>query len=197
MTLDVICDVTIAGDASTLEAIRATLKETFEQSVSKFGLACESFEVLKNEPDAIQVFFTTRYEPPVLAMKPIAHQFPGLVFTLTYDDQIGNAGRIQFRDSEESQLAYESEFHQNLNRLISEGELPPYGIIATGKDEGDLNAMILRFAEEKGYESSGEPDDDEAGFALDWLDEEVGQDFGCFEIQDLNFIFRPWDPSEL
>ncbi|MFM1787192.1 MAG: hypothetical protein RL228_1142 [Actinomycetota bacterium] len=194
MTLDVICDVTIAGDNASLELLRASLKELFEESISTSGLASEGFEVLKDSPDLIQVFFTTRYQAPVLAVKNIADKYQGMIFTLTFDDQIGNAGRIQFRDGEETKLAYESEFHLNLNRLVSEGELPPYGIIATGKDEDDLNSIVLRYAQEKGFEPEG--DEEEAWVALDWLVEEVGQDFGSFEMEGLNFIFRPWAANE-
>jgi hypothetical protein len=197
MTLDVICDVTISGDTGSLDLLRPSLKELFEESISTSGLASEGFEVLKDSPDLIQVFFTTRYQAPVLAVKNIADKHQEMIFTLTFDDQIGNAGRIQFRDGEETKFAYESEFLKNMNRLISEGELPPYGIIATGKDENDLNSIILRYAEERGYESSGEDDEDEAGFAIDWLVEEIGQDFGCFDTEELNFIFRPWQADEL
>lgn len=197
MTLDVICDVTISGDTASLELIRGALKENFESSISSTELACEGFEILRDSADFVQVFFTTRYLAPVTAVKNLSDKNPQLIFTLTHDDQIGNAGRIQFEDGVQSNLVYESEFQSNLKKLIAEGELPPYGIIATGEDEENLNSIVLRYAEEKGFESEGNPDQDEAWVALDWLVEEIGQDFGCFEIEGLNFIFRPWDPSEL
>lgn len=197
MTLDVICDVTISGDAASLDLIRDALKETFESSISRSELACESFTVLKDSPDFIQVFFTTRYLAPGLAVQSIAADNPKLIFTLTHDDQIGNAGRIQFKDGFQSDLHYESEFQSNLKTLIAEGALPPYGIIATGADEEDLKSIVLSYAQEKGFESEGDSDEDDAWVALDWLVEEVGLDFGCFEAEGMNFIFRPWDPSEL
>ena len=197
MTLEVFCDVVVQGDKNALEKLRSGVQKTFEASITKTGLAAQSFEVLRDSPDLCQVFFITRYEEPTLSIKNLATEYPELIFTLTFDNQIGNAGRIQFKDGKEIKLAYESEFQSDLNKLVSEGAMPSYGIIATAKDEAELYSIVIRFAENKGYEPEGEPDEDEAWAALDWLVEEVGQDFGCFEIEDLNFIFRPWDPSEM
>ncbi len=197
MTLDVTCDVAIEGNDKALNEIRETLREVIEAAIAKSELTAENYEILQNNSDLIQVFFTTRYQPPITAIKNLAAAFENLTFCLTFDDQNGNSGRIQFEGETEKNLEYKSEFQQNLDQLIAEGELPPYGIIAIGKDEDDLNSIILRYAEERGYESSGEDDEDEAGFAIDWLVEEIGQDFGCFDTEDLNFIFRPWQADEL
>ena len=196
MTLDVICDVSIGGEIKSLDKLKPVLFETLESVIENTDLAIENYEVLNNDPDYVQVFFSTRYEAPISAIKNLSLEYADLVFILTYDDQNGNDGRIKFYGKSEKRLEYVSEFRKALNKLISEGELPPYGIVFSAKDENELNDKILLYAENQGYDESGQHEDDEAGFAIDWLGDNVGMNYGCFETEDLNFIFRPWENNE-
>jgi len=196
MSLDVICDVSISGEIKSLEILKPVLFETLKSVIENTDLVIENYKVLNNDPDYFQVFFSTRYEAPIQAIKNLSIEYADLVFILTYDDQIGNDGRIQFYGELEKKLEYVSEFREAFNKLMSEGILPPHGIIFTGKDENDLNNKILLYAENQGYDESGQHDKDEAGFAMEWLDDNVGMDYGCFETEDLNFIFRPWEKHE-
>ena len=197
MTLDVICDVSIEGNSKSLELLKATLFETIESAITVTGLAIENYKVLSSNSDFVQVFFTTRNEPPTLAIKSLAEQYTDLIFEFTFDNQIGNSARFQFQGDSESQLEYISEFNKELKQLVSEGKLPSYGIIASGKTEDEVTELILHYAEGQGYEESDEHDEDREGFALDWLTDNVGLDFGSFETEGLNFIFRPWESHEL
>lgn len=196
MTLDVICDVSIGGEIKSLEMLKPILFETLESEIEKMGLVIEDYDVLHNDPDYVQVYFSTRYYAPILAIKNLSLEYTDLVFILTYEDGIGDDGRIQFYGETEKKLEYVGEFREALNKLISEGKLPPYGIVSSGKDENELNDKILLYAENQGYDERGQHGNDEVGDAVDWLVDNVGLHYGCFETEDLNFIFRPWEKHE-
>jgi hypothetical protein len=110
MTLDVICDVSIGGEIKSLDKLKPVLFETLESVIENMDLAIENYEVLNNDPDYVQVFFSTRYEAPISAIKYLSLEYADLVFILTYDDQNGNDGRIKFYGESEKRLEYVSEF---------------------------------------------------------------------------------------
>jgi len=197
MTLDVICDVVIQGESKLLKTFQKQLYDTFAFAITNTGLVLENYELLSNEPESLQIFFTTRYEPPTMATKNLASTNQNLVFILTYDDQIGNHGRIRFQGATEIKLEYISEFQKSLNNLVLDGTLPAYGVVFTSNTESDLHSKILQYTEEHGYKPNGESDKDDSGFAIDWLVENIGGEYGCFEIENLSLIFRPWEIDEL
>ena len=197
MALDVICDVIIQGESKSLATFNSQLYKTLDSAITNSGLVLENYELLSNEPDSLQIFFTTRYEPPTMATKNLASTNENLVFILTYDDQIGNHGRIQFQGATEIKLEYISEFQKSLNNLVLHGTLPAYGVVFTSNTKSNLHSRILQYAEEHGYKPNGESDKDDSGFAIDWLVENIGGEYGCFEIENLSLIFRPWEIDEL
>jgi|694.fasta_scaffold33802_4 hypothetical protein len=104
MSLDVICDVSISGEIKSLEMLKPVLFESLKSVIENTDLVMENYKVLNNDPDYFQVFFSTRYEAPIQAIKNLSIQYADLVFILTYDDQIGNDGRIQFYGESEKKL---------------------------------------------------------------------------------------------
>jgi hypothetical protein len=104
MSLDVICDVSISGEIKSLEILKPVLFETLKSVIENTDLVIENYKVLNNDPDYFQVFFSTRYEAPIQAIKNLSIEYADLVFILTYDDQIGNDGRIQFYGESEKKL---------------------------------------------------------------------------------------------
>lgn len=192
MSLDVVCDVVVTGDPKELAKFVNQLDESWlnlEGSVNEF-------KILTNETNEFQFVYLVPYTPPLSAIKKLATKFSELSFTITFEDEIGNGGKYLYKLSEETKLDYVTFFSTEMSKLVQSGELPPFGIVITGSDEDDLDDKVVEYATSRGYEPEVDEKDDLSGFALDWLQENISLGYGCFEIEDLNLVFRPWTPEE-
>jgi hypothetical protein len=188
MTLDVICDLAVEGDFKGSPDLLALLKK--DNFFQNFPLT--NYSVLSEDQEFLHLFFYTRYFPPIDDLRELASRFQGFSFTLTYDDQIGNDGKVRFSGGHESKLEYISDFRKELAELVSAGKLPQYGSVLSATDDEQLEEKVISYAEQFGFEFDEESD---IWSALEWLDEYAG-DFGTFETEDLSLIFRPWDHTD-
>lgn len=192
MSLDVVCDVVVTGDPKELAKFVDQLDESWlnqEGSVNEF-------KILTNETSEFQFVYLVPYTPPLAAIKKLATKFPELSFTLTFEDEIGNGGKYIYKSTEETKLEYVTFFSTEMAKLVQSGELPDFGTVLTGEDEEDLDDKVVAYATQRGFEPEDDDEDDLSGFAIDWLQENFSRSYGCFEIEDLDLVFRPWTPEE-
>lgn len=189
---EITCDVVIKGEPNLLKRFVDKLSD----EIFNPGFRVEEFEILGQDRNWIQVFFITFGVPPTGATLELAKQNPELEFILTFEDEIGESGRYSYIGDLITELEFNSAFAQSFEDLVSSGNLPNYGTIFTAENESELNNKIVEYARSKGFSPEGEINADTAGFAVDWLDENFSQGFGCFETQENDFVFRPWSDED-
>ena len=188
MTLEVVCDLFITGSESDV----AFLKSRIKPEDLNPGSIVENFSSISSKPTFFHLFFTTRYEPPIAGIKQLSIKFPKCKFALTFDDNIGNDGRIFFFSGEEKPQEYKGDFRIELEELVEQHKLPKYGVLISSSDENEFRERVLRYAEGLGYTEKSENVYD----ICDWLQDAIGADFGAFEVENLSLIFRKWEKEE-
>lgn len=192
MAVEITCDVVIKGEPDLIKGFTDNISE----EIFNPGIRIEDFEILGEDRNWIQVFFFTFGEPPTGATYELAKQNPALEFILTFEDEMGESGRYSFKGDVVTELEFKGDFAQKLEGLVSSGMLPNYGPIFHAANQLELETQIVEYALSKGFFPEGEINADTWGFAVDWLNDNFAQEFGCFEVQENNFVFRPWSDDD-